>query len=332
MAVCATLGLVVTSSYGDTLCVFDMRSLGVGCRAGLALVCTLGRTAPFEFDFRFPSVSGHMAFTGPASSRFLVVADGGHKAVHVVDVVSRAHVGYVAAPGTLGMPQGVAAKGSLVAVSVWSPIVAREHVVCIFEGSGAMWTPVRNVGADADGFGPQCIHLRCPRGLRFTHVDVDGLGLAVAHCYGNGRGTIFRVDDGSFARTLFLERCPSLHDWMIWRSVTTGGWWLVVGVTPSSFCMVQTERAKQHWAHVAVKTASSFFPTALSFVPGLGLVVRDHGNDHGNEGRLQCFVTPDVLAMASMSRARVAWMVAARRGRVFRDLHDAFFLSAKKKN
>jgi hypothetical protein len=63
--------------------------------------------------------SGWMAFTGPATVRLLVVTDAGHDAVHVIDVAGRAHVGYVAAPGAIAGPRGVAARGSLVAVSAW---------------------------------------------------------------------------------------------------------------------------------------------------------------------------------------------------------------------
>ncbi len=47
------------------------------------------------------------------------------------------------------------------------------------------------------------------------------------------------------------------------------------------------------------------WPTALAVVPGLGLVVRECGNE-----RLQVFATPDAIAMAGMSCMRVAWMVA----------------------
>jgi DNA-directed RNA polymerase beta subunit len=61
-----------------------------------------------------------MAFTGPATSRLLLLTDAGHNAVHIIDVAGRAHMGYVAAPGTISGPRGVAARGSLVvAVSAW---------------------------------------------------------------------------------------------------------------------------------------------------------------------------------------------------------------------
>ena len=56
------------------------------------------------------------------------------------------------------------------------------------------------------------------------------------------------------------------------------------------------------------------FPSALSVVPGLGLVVREYGS-----ARLQVFATPDAIAMATMPPVRVAWMAAIARG-VFRRL------------
>ena len=55
-------------------------------------------------------------------------------------------------------------------------------------------------------------------------------------------------------------------------------------------------------------------PSALTLVPGLGVVVRELGND----GRVQFFATPDAIAMASMSATRVGWMVAVSRGALHR--------------
>jgi hypothetical protein len=125
MAVCPNLGLLVTSNTSDnTLSVFTLpRSIGAGAGVGasLALVCTLGGAS--SPSLKFPDDagrrSGRMAFTGPATSRLLLLTDAGHDAVHVINVAGRVHVGYVAAPGTIAGPRGVAARGSLVAVSAW---------------------------------------------------------------------------------------------------------------------------------------------------------------------------------------------------------------------
>ena len=128
LAVCPTLALLVTSNWeNNTLSVFALprtigAAAGAGAGTGLSLVCTLGGAgspAPMRFKFRDGSYSGWMAFTGPATSRLLLLTDAGHDAVHVIDVVGRVHVGYVAAPGTITGPRGVAARGSLAAVCAW---------------------------------------------------------------------------------------------------------------------------------------------------------------------------------------------------------------------
>jgi len=50
------------------------------------------------------------------------------------------------------------------------------------------------------------------------------------------------------------------------------------------------------------------WPSAVAFVPGLGLIVREHGN-----GRVQLFATPDAVAMAAMSVMRTTWMATVLR-------------------
>ena len=140
LAVCPTLGLLVTSSWNDnTLSVFTLPStpLPASCTssstgAGLTLVCTLGGAsspAPMQFKFLDEAryASGRMVFTGPASSRLLLLTDAGHDTVHVIDVVVEVHVGYVAAPGAIAGPRGVAARGSLVAVSAWKNYDSDDH-------------------------------------------------------------------------------------------------------------------------------------------------------------------------------------------------------------
>ena len=107
--------------------------------------------------------SGYLAFTPAASTTtascrtsdgrpLLLVADAGHDAVHLVDVVARRHAGYLAPPGSVAGPRGVAASGTapLVAVSVWKTASSGDHVVVVYRGSGAVWEAVRVIGG---GFG-----------------------------------------------------------------------------------------------------------------------------------------------------------------------------------
>jgi hypothetical protein len=315
MAACPILGLLVTSSTKDnTLSVFALpgsSGAGAGAGAGLALVCTLGGAsspAPMQFKFYDGFSSGWMAFTGPTTSRLLLLTDAGHDAVHVIDVAGQVHVGYVAAPGTVAKPQGVAARGSLVAVSCWNYL---EHVVRVFEGSGAMWIAVRVVAGRFGGPSSADGQLGRPCGLRFTG---DGTGLAVADT-GNHRVSMFRVEDGSFVRHV----ATSLGD--LWDVEECEGGWLAVCGPPFHTVTfvsggVDGGVGQARLGKLGGGDGEFFYPTALALVPGLGLVVRE-------SNRVQFFATPDAIAMASMSACRVAWVVAVARAVALRHLVDS---------
>jgi hypothetical protein len=313
MAACPALGLLVTSNKDDnTLSVFALprssgAGAGAGAGAGLALVCTLGGAsspAPMQFKFNDGNWSGWMAFTGPAraatSRRLLLVTDAGHDAVHVIDVAGRVHAGYVAAPGTIAGPRGVAARGSLVAVSAWKEDERGDHVVRVFEGSGATWRAVRVVAGGFGGPGTADGQLHVPYGLRFTD---DGKELAVADG-DNDRVSVFRVEDGSFVRHVATElECPMDVE-------ECEGGWLVACFGSSTIEFVGDGGvggvALGKWGS---GDGEFRYPSALALVPGLGLVVQDLARD----GHMQFFATPDAIAMASMSPFRVAWVAAVAR-------------------
>jgi hypothetical protein len=315
MAVCPALGLLVTSTVeDDTVSVFTLPSTEdifarAGVDVGLAYVCTLGGAfspAPMQFAFYDgDGPSGCMAFTPVhvTSAQLLLVTDAGHDAVHVINVAGRVHAGYVAAPGTISGPRGVAARGSLVAVSAWKIHDYGHHVVRVFEGSGAMWTAVRVVDGDFGGPGSADGQLHVPFGLRFT---CDGKGLAVADAY-NDRVSVFRVEDGSFVRQVAtglsypfdVEECE--------------GGWLVACVGSSTIAFVGGDvGGGVVRASLGMRGIGDEAPSALALVPGLGLVVQEDDNSR-LQYHLQFFATPDAIAMSSMSALRVAWMVAVSR-------------------
>jgi hypothetical protein len=283
MAACPALGLLVTSNTKDnTLSVFALpHSSGAGAGAGLALVCTLGGAsspAPMQFKFDDGKFSGWMAFTGPSTSRLLLLADAGHDAVHVIDVAGRVHVGYVAAPGTIAGPRGVAARGSLVAVSAWKQLDSGDHVVWVFEGSGPRWTAVRVVAGGFGGPGSAHGQLCYPHGLRFTG---DGTGLAVADVgTRNRRVSLFRVEDGSLLRHVAtgllgpydVEECE-------------GGWLVACGGRYSHTIEFVGGVGRARLGKEGSGDGEFWCPTALALVPGLGLVVRDSADG----GRFQVF-------------------------------------------
>ena len=199
----------------------------------MPLVCTLeGACSAASMQFNFVGdghKSGWLTFTGvtglvtggPPIPRLLVVTDAGNHAVHVIDVAGRVHVGYVAAPGTIDGPRGVAARGSLVAVSVWAAVYTGDHVVRVFEGSGASWTAVRVVAGGFGGPGDADGQLKSPIGLRFT---ADGSALVVAERRG-GRVSLFRVEDGSFVRHV-ATGLPALFDVEECEGGWLGGVWM----------------------------------------------------------------------------------------------------------
>ena len=307
LAACPILDLLVTSCHRDnTLHVFALPGSGTiaDAGAGLARVCTLGGVeSPVPMQFRFVDASGKwsgwMAFTGPPASRHLILTDAGHDAVHVMDVVGRVHVGYVAAPGTIAGPRGVAARGSLVAVSSWTD---NDHLVRLFEGTGASWSAVRVLAGGFGGPGALDGELLRPYGVRFT---ADGSGLAVADS-GNGRLSLFHVADGSFVRHV---AATGLSTPMDVEECEDG--WLVVCFGPHDVKHVHGGGGGCGGRLGGYGTRPGQFntPTSLAVVPGLGLVVREL-----LEQRLQVFATPSAVAMAAMSPHRVAWMVAVARG------------------
>jgi hypothetical protein len=223
-----------------------------------------------QFQFNDGNFPGWMAFSGPTASRLLLLTDAGHHAVHVIDVFGRVHAGYVAAPSTIAGPWGVAARGSLVAVSAWKKADSGGHVVRLFEGSGAMWTAVRVVAGGVGGPGRANGQLHRPYGLRLTG---DGTGLAVAG-RGDGRVSMFRVEDWSFLRhvTSGLDRPSDVEE--------CEGGWLVACFGSNT---IHFARGSGGGGCVLGRPGSGDGelkgPSALALVHGLGLVVRDCLNE-----------------------------------------------------
>ena len=278
MAACLMLKLLVTASGRDKLTVFALPDSLIDKSGALARIRTI--IDPMMKDTCW------LAFTGPsAATRLLLVTDVGNDAVHVIDVVHGKHVGYVAVPGSIPKPRGVAAQGTKVAVSMWS----WEEVingVCVYEGEGTTWTLTCRAHLG---------WLTYPQGLRFS---ADGTGLVVTRVsaeVSKGTVSLFRVKDLSFVQHLVtglhgavdVEECEG-GEWAVacWSSHTV------------EFVVGGSHLDGNFWC-----------PTALANLPGFALVVR-----HRNGGELRLFSTVDAIAMSAMSVMKTTWMATVVRG------------------
>ncbi len=291
----------------------------VAVDSGLTLVNTLGGPAsPAPMQFKFTSNgygSGSLAFTPPGSSSgvprpLLLVTDAGHHAVHLVDVVGGSHAGYLAPPGSIASPRGVAASGSgtspLVAVSAWKNVLSDRGVVRVYRGSGdAEWEVVQVIGGGVVGDpGAADGQLRWPFGLRFTR---GGEAICVAD-NGKNRASVFRVSGGGLERHMDRElRSPFDVE------EVEGGWLVLCWGSNSVVFVGDSDASGGPGGRPSLGKADGgrgagsgeiSRPSTLAVVPGLGLVVREWCRG----GRLQVFAAPDTVAMASMSASRVAWM------------------------
>ena len=280
LAVCDHLGVIVLSMLNNTLRVFSLWSPW----NHFSILGGAKSPAPMQFNFMGRGC-GYLAFTGSRAARYLLVTDaGGGGSVHVIDVVHGTHVGYVAAPGTIAGPRGVAARGELVAVSAWEKRGSGKHIIQLFRGSGSRWTPVHVLGG---GPGRANGKLQGPMGLRFS---ASGDAVVVAEFY-NDRVSMFCVEDGSFVRHVVVADLFFPEDVEVWDDgwlMTCHGFWSTVKFVNGSGVVVLNKGFRDL--------------ITLDTVDGLGLLVRDR------------FVLYKFAAKMAMRAHRVAWMVAVARG------------------
>lgn len=306
--------LVLSSTFRNVLCVFK----SPGLDGQLRYLFTLGDGAYFAMKFDFSSVmcSGHLAFTGSADARHLLVADaGGGGTVHVIDVVYKMHAGYVAAPGTIAGPRCVAAKGALVAVSAWECSTKCKHIIQLYEGSGATWMPLRVLGAGFDHPGHADGQLFCPRGMRFSGEDVDDMAVVVADSW-NDRVSMFRVRDGSFVRHLAtdVKDVADVEEYENgWLCGSWGGVFVKDGVCtlqglPGTYGCLPFASTQAFIRRGMRDRNNNTRIASIATVANVGLVVRRLN------GQVQVFAALDALQMAAMRVDRVGWMAAVARG------------------
>jgi hypothetical protein len=249
-------------------------------------------------QFKFAVGGGRLAFLPATSGNprpLLLATDAGANAVHLVDVVAQTHAGYLASPGSIAGPWGVAASGTspLVAVSAWKKDDSGDHVVVVYRGSGTVWHAVRVIGGGFGDPGARDGQLSMPYGLRFSR---DGTSVCVADHW-NNRVSMFRVGDGGFVRHIAMGLSYPFD-----VEEVEGGWLVACGYPSETVEFVgdagagtgDGDRPSLGKAGGGKGSGDGefWYPTALVVVHGLGLVVREWGND-----RLQVFATPDTAAI-----------------------------------
>jgi hypothetical protein len=202
------------------------------------------------------------AYVHAAAPPLLLVTDAGHDAVHFVDVVEGQHAGYLAAPGSIAGPRGVAASSAAVAVSAWKHRTSGEHVVRLFTRRAAAWVFSHVLGM---GYGPGDGCLQCPLGVR---ISADGTSVVVADRF-NNRVSQFKTADGVWERHVVVgapsRRPNDVHE-------VAAGWLVASG---GSNRVVLVPRDGGAVRPLAGEAGEFDGPTALTVVPGLGLVVRE---------------------------------------------------------
>ncbi len=297
LAVCASLNVMALSTIANTINTYSVH--------GVHFVPKHTIHGRFDFLDKFSRYvcSGYMVFMG----EMLLVTDGGNDAVHIVDVKVGTCVGYALPPGSICGPKGIAASGSLLAVSC--ALSGGDHCIRLFEQQEkqkSSWNPVRTIGGlmvkvwlgactnwdRSAGYAHG--QLYDPRGLRFSD---DGSEIGVAdRC--NGRVSIFRVSDGVFVTN--IDHCGLLRDVERWQ----GGWW----VASSSDDAVLFIQDGENQSLVEVFQSPDFFPTTIAKLPFLGLIVR-----YDDGCRVMVLAVPDTVRMMHMSIAKVSWMCAVAR-------------------
>jgi hypothetical protein len=257
--------------------------------------CVLGASldvAPMKFSFGTFQESGKMAFTDVSNTQpyLLVLTDLQHDSVHVIDVLTQTHVGYVGCPGFVVKPAALATHASLVAMTT-----RIDTDIWVYSGGGAKWSVRCRLRFN---YIPVFEHVSCA--LRFTR---DGTKLVAADARGsNSMLHVFHVESRTYNASLCtpgsvtdFEECGDA--WLV-SALYKGV--LVINKNPFAGIPEEVASIPCSATSLALFSRGCFVATRLK-----------HSYNHGRD--LHVLTSRDAISMAGMSTMRTAWMVAAAR-------------------
>lgn len=303
IAVSPDLGLLVVADLSGSLPIYEIPRHPF---EPFTLVTTLGQHGTGPLKFRLGEWSG-LCFTCHRPEPTLLVADSGNDAVHEIDVLAMAHLEFVTT--SLPQPTFVAASPSLIAVLAWtgrlyptSRLRSPEQPAYVALYDARTMVLLRHLGASEA--------LRRPRGLCISWDE--GCVVVGDRDQSNKRLLRYSTTDGQRLEDVVLpfSSCTGF--------VEVEGGWLGSFTNPDN-CIARVPEPGEPVsclpADVGSRCGGRMFRhlTALVVVPSLGVLVREMYYN-----RLQLLVfpeaaAPEAVAMAIMSRPRVAWMACVAR-------------------
>lgn len=283
MAVSAALRrLVVSNASANTLTVFETLTDGTVVEPPLRELGGGGDDPNAQFMFfSNDGWGGWLCFT-EGHSPLLVVPDPGHNCVHLLNVTTSGgvHAGFLCPPGEIKGPRAAAASASHIAISAYEVRHSGVSAVHLFDAVSKAHTRQIGCGLGFDNGG-----LNGPYGVRLTP---DGQHVVVVD-RDNNRVSKFRVVDGAFVGLVV----PAVR-WAVDAESSPLGWLVtdhggdslelypdqVVEPSDGPSARPLLPVCSFRVAPSGVGSAASALagPSALAFVPGTGLYVRD--NNH----------------------------------------------------
>ncbi len=247
-----------------------------------------GKGSVSPMNFLFYGCSGFVAFVDADSEPLLLVTDSGNGVVHILNVLTKEHCGYIDEAHECGQLAGVAASGkglrNIVAVASY-----QGNGVHIFDRTDVYtWTRrcvarsgCRTIGVRFCADGAQCVAAEHFISCVCWYSTVDGSLLKVRKVSSPLDVEVLDHDQ-YFVTSSCAESCVQFE-------ATTG---------------VQV-----------LGTDTHDIPTALCLLPYVGILVRDYNNGH-----VCVYVTEETVRKITMSAVRNNWMAAVVRSIIMRNV------------